>query len=129
MKRTLCLLARCATRILSVGLLLTGLARSARAHTSETIEGLALTNFVGWLVSSDALNGNAGYDRDTLKVNAAIRYTTTNALWSTYEYQAAFRLLDSESNAVPLLITAGQTNSAVFVTNAVTLPSLVIPGV
>lgn len=129
MKRPLCLLANFATRILAVSLVVSGMTQAARAHTSETIEGLALTNFVGWLVNSDALNGNAGYDRDTLKVNAAIRYTTTSSQVSTYQYQAAFRLLDSQSNAVPLHLTAGQTNTTLYVTNTITLPSIFIPGI
>jgi hypothetical protein len=129
MKRSLCLLAKLATGIFGVALVVMGQTQSARAHTTETIESLALTNFVGWLVDSDANNASAGYDRDALSVNASVRYTTTNSLFGTYQYQLAFRLLDSQSNAVPLLPASGQTNTAVFLTNAITLPSIFVPGV
>lgn len=129
MKRPLGTLANHAISILSLAFVVLGLTHSARAHTYETIENLALTNFVGWLVDSDANNANAGYDRDALSVNAAIRYTTTNSLFSTYQYQAAFRLLDSQSNAVDLITAPGQTNTVLYVTNQITLPSIFIPGV
>jgi hypothetical protein len=112
-----------------LAMLALALGQQARAHTSETFESLALTNFVGWLVSSDAGNTNAGYDRDSLNVNAVIRYTTFSNTLSSFQYQTAFRLLDAQSNAVPLITAASQTNTVLYLTNSVLLPSIFSPGI
>ena len=116
-------------RWLAVMLLVCLFPVSARAHSQEDIQSFSLTNFVGWLVDSDAANSSAGYDRDFLHVASSVRYTTTGTSFTNFEYQLSFRLLDHQSNPVPLRTGFLQTNTVVTTNHSITLPSLFIPGI
>lgn len=93
------------------------------AHTSETIQNLALVDYTGWLIDSDANNGSPGYDRDRIKVTSTIEFTTVENVASTYDYQMYFRLLNSAGDPVPLIVGLGQTSTLHTVTDSVTLPT------
>src|SRR5688572_21965811 len=90
----------------------------ALAHTSETIQNLALVDYTGWLIDSDASN-----DRNVIKVTSTIQFTTVENVPSTYDYQMSFRLLNSAGEPVPLIVGLGQTSTVHVVTDSVTLPT------
>lgn len=121
-------LARCAAA-LSLTFALLDVVPTATAHSTESFDSLALTNFVGWLVNSDVTNPDPGYERDSLQARAVVRFATFTNTISTFQYRSAFRLLDAQSNAVPLITGFLQTNTIVYVTNSITLPSIFIPGI
>lgn len=91
-------------------------------HTSETIQNLALVDYTGWLIDSDANNGSPGYERNVIKVTSTINFTTVENSPSTYDYQMSFRLLNSQGDPVPLIVGLGQTSTVHIVTDSVTLP-------
>ena len=95
---------------------------SARAHTSEDILSLAVTNTTGYVINSDTNYPSSVYNRDTLMVSASIQYTTASAIQSSYDYRAAFRLMDSDTNVVPLVTPPGQTSDSFVVQDTVFLP-------
>src|SRR5262245_28747641 len=86
-----------------------------RANTSEDILSLAVRNYTSYVIAADANLPSSVYNRDTIQVGASVQFTTTNTVPVSFEYQAAFRLLDSHSNAVQLVTSPGQTNTAFLV--------------
>ncbi len=97
------------------------MAGQASAQTSEDILSLAVTNFTGYVIDSDANFPSDVYDRQAIRVSAQVRFQTTNAVAATTEYEMQFRLLDAGTNAVPLRIGLG-TATALTVSDNVTLP-------
>src|SRR5688500_1961443 len=81
------------------------------AHTSETIQNLALVDYTGWLIDSDANNNAPGYERNVIKVTSTVEFTTVENVPSTYDYQMSFRLLNSQGVPVPLIVGLGQTST------------------
>src|SRR5882672_2622442 len=112
------LLKTSAARLCLLGLLWPAM---ASAHSSEDILNLAVTNYTGYVIDSDGNFPSSVYNRDTIQVGAQVRFTTSSLTVSNYEYQMQFRLLDSQSNAVPLRVGLG-TNTAYIVSDSVTLP-------
>src|SRR5262245_1294104 len=96
--------------------------RAGMAHVFENIESLSITNYTSYIIASDASNPNPGYNRDAIMLSASIRYLTTNSVQTNYHYQLAFRLLDSQGNAMALATGPGQTNTTFYTNDSITLP-------
>lgn len=79
-----------------------------RADVDAGISVLTVTNYTGYIISSDALVGSADYNRDHLAVRASIYYNhllfgggDTN---NTFDYTLHFTLEDDAGVAQPLLV-------------------------
>lgn len=96
-----------------------------RADVDAGISVLTVTNYTGYIISSDALVGSADYNRDHLAVRASIYYNhllfgggDTN---NTFDYTLHFTLEDDAGVAQPLLV-GGKTNTQATVTYTVDRP-------
>jgi hypothetical protein len=101
---------------------------SAQAHPTEEILALTVTNVTSFVIAADGLNdaqnSGPGYDRDAIRVRAQVRYSTTNATTSSFQYELRFRLLNLAGQPVPLLQTNGTTNATFTLNETVGLPFL-----
>lgn len=109
------------SRLLSFLTLSAWLCQSLFAH-DETITSFSVTNYTGYVIASDALNGTAGYDRDAIRTSVTVRYDATGTTSSNQTYHIVFRLLDSLGAPVQILDENGHTNTSFTVTNSITLP-------
>lgn len=90
-----------------------------RSEVVATISSLTVTNYTGYVLASDSLNGLAGYDRDAIRGVSQVSYarSTVNANY-LFDYQYQYRLLDPNGVAQPLLV-GGVTNTVVIDTVAI----------
>jgi hypothetical protein len=98
---------------------LLAVAVTARAEVTHTFNSLAITNYSGFVIASDAANAGAGYNRESIHVQTSVTYgrnntTTTNV----FEYQYQYRLLNSQGVAQSLRIGLG---TGTVITNTLTV--------
>src|SRR6185503_7164660 len=96
----------------------------AQAHTGETISSLQITNYTGYIISSDGQNNAAGYERDAIRCQATVQYTTSSNTITAFDYQLVFRLLDPAGQPVSILETNGQAGTTYTLSSTITLPYL-----
>lgn len=96
---------------------------SAWSHTSETINSFATTNYTGWIVASDAFNANPGFDRDAIRMSAAVVYNNGAGSTQTVNYELRFSLLASNGSPVAIYDHNGVSGSYYSIFDTVTLPN------
>lgn len=79
-----------------------------RAEVTETITSLTVTNYTGYVIASDASNGLAGYNRDTIDVESVVKYlrSTADKVY-VFDYTYQYRLLNADGVAQPLIVGLG----------------------
>ncbi len=98
-----------------------------RADVSASISSVAVTNYTGYIIASDANVGSDAYNRDHLAVLAQIYYNhplNGDQKTNSYEYALHFTLEDQDGNIQPLLV-AGKTNKEVVISQTISRPSFI----
>jgi hypothetical protein len=96
--------------------LLAFVAPGVRADVSASIQSLAVTNYTGYIIASDADQVAGKYNRDAIVVRAVMNYGRLVSSRETnfvFEYYLHFRLLDTNGTAQPLRVGAGTNTDLV----------------
>jgi len=98
--------------------LMLGIAAAARAQVTGSILYFEVTNYTGYVIAGDTNSGG----RQAIRTSTGIFYTNTSTTSETYDFQLAYRLLDSNFEPAPILDENGQTNTVYSVFQTNTLP-------
>ena len=100
-------------------LLAVWLVSTPAVSAADNVLGVLVTNYTGWVIEGDSIAG-AAYNRDALRIAAITRADNSGSATNrSYGSITAFRLIDTNGTAVPLRISAVETNSVIAVTNSV----------
>lgn len=91
----------------------------ARAAVTDAIESVVITNYTGYIISSDTQQVGSQFNRDHIAVEASVFYgrSTTDTNY-VFDYELEFQLVDTNGTPQPLLVN-GVTNTVVDVTYVV----------
>ena len=78
---------------------------------TETVLSTTVTNYSAFVIDSDASNGGAGYDRDTLRINSSVASTNRTSTAHYTTYVLSYRLLDTNNQPFPIFDITGATNT------------------
>ena len=79
---------------------------------TETVLSTTVTNYSLFVIDSDASNGGAGYDRDTLRINSSVASTNRTSTAHYTTYVLSYRLLDTNNQPFPIFDVTGATNAS-----------------
>ncbi|HKS37530.1 MAG TPA: hypothetical protein VJW76_10100, partial [Verrucomicrobiae bacterium] len=79
---------------------------------ASSLQQMAITNYTGYVIDSDAAAAGAEYNRESLLVNSVIRSENFDGGFTLNSYYLSYRLLDAgDGQPHPILDSNGQTNA------------------
>jgi hypothetical protein len=85
---------------------------AANSALAESIEGMSVTNYTGYVIDSDASNPAPEYDRESILAQTVVRTENFTGLITLNSYVLTYRLLDATTGLPhPIYDSTGQTNA------------------
>ncbi len=85
---------------------------AASVPVTEQFTGLALTNYTGYVIASDALINHPAFNRDALRPQSVFRVGNFTPAATNLSYRLSYRLLNSGGTPFPILETNGVVNGS-----------------